>query len=194
MTFIYVIYLSLILALSACAPLKQLSPELLTHKTPNQEHPNKPPQSFNISGAIGAKNKHHAWTATFYWTQQDANNYQILIYGPVGSTAIEITRSKGLVTYREGKKIIRTQQADLLLAKETGIRLPVDNLYYWIRGKAAPGKVTSQRVSDEHDLLALQQAGFNIIYSDYHEHYPRKLFINGHELMIKIVIKHWQAE
>lgn len=169
----------LILFLNGCASLKP-------YPTPSTTSP-----AFIVSGAIAAKNKQQGWTAHFYWEQKTPEEYQILISGPLGSETMEITQEHGQVTYREGKKIIHAKKADALLAKETGIRLPVDHLYYWIKGKPAPGSIQAIKRSNERDILMLKQAGYTLEYSNYRDHYPYKIRLVGHQLMVKIVVKEW---
>ena len=165
------------LFLSGCVSLKP-------HSTPST-----PVSAFTVSGAIAAKNKQQGWTAHFFWEQQNPQNYQILISGPLASETIEITQHQGQVTYREGQKVLHTQSAEDLLAKETGIRLPVNHLYYWIKGKPAPGPVQAMQRSENKDIVMLQQAGYTLEYSHYQNHYPYKIRLVGHQLMVKIVIK-----
>lgn len=171
--------LSLVIGLSGCASLKP-SPTLSSHSS-----------SFNVSGSIAAKNQHQGWTATFYWMQHNPQDYQIFIYGPLGADTMEITQHAGEVTFREGKKIIHARQAEELLAKETGIRLPMNHLYHWIKGNPAPGPITAITRSDTHDIIKLQQAGYNLEYSNYRDHYPHKIRLVGHQLMVKIIIQKW---
>lgn len=147
--------------------------------------------AFTVSGAIAAKNQQRGWTANFYWEQKNPQDYQILISGPLGSETMEITQHQSEVTYREGKKVIHAKQAETLLAKETGIRLPVDHLYYWIKGKPAPGPIQAIKRSPDQDILVLQQSGYTLEYSNYRDHYPYKIRLIGHQLMVKIVVKDW---
>ena len=172
--------LFLAIGLSGCATLKP-SPTPSSHAS-----------SFTVSGAIAAKNQQQGWTATFYWMQHSPQDYQIFIYGPLGADTMEITQHSGEVTFREGRKFIHARQAEELLAKETGIRLPMNHLYHWIKGKPAPGPITTITRSDNQDILTLQQAGYTLKYSNYRDHYPYKIRLIGHHLMVKIIIKEWQ--
>ncbi len=165
--------------LSGCATLKP---------TPS---PMSNPAAFTVSGAIAAKNQQHAITAHFYWQHQSPQDYHIIIYGPLGSDTLDITQHQNTVTYREGHKIIHAQDAEALLAKETGIRLPVNHLAHWIKGNPAPGPITSLTRSKNHDMMILKQAGYLLEYSQYQDHRPYKIFLTGHELTVKIIIKKW---
>lgn len=159
----------------------------------------KPPQSqpssasaFIVTGAIAAKNQQQGWTATFYWTQNTPEDYQIMISAPLGSDTMEITQHPNGVTFREGRHILHARQAEELLAKETGIRLPMHHLYHWIKGKPAPGPITSITRSVTGDIIRLQQAGYTLEYDHYQDHYPYKIRLQGHQLSVKIVVKQWE--
>lgn len=149
--------------------------------------------SFQITGAIAARNQQHGWIANFTWVQRGRKDYQILLNGPLGSDTIDITMHHGILTYREGNKVIQSKDPETLLAKETGIRIPVSDLYDWIRGRPAPGPVTAitRDPSKEHDIVLLKQAGFVIHYDKYEHHYPHKIRLESRQLLIKIVIKSW---
>jgi outer membrane lipoprotein LolB len=154
-------------------------------------HPSSHHSSFAVSGAIAAKNQQQGWTATFYWLQKNPQDYQIFIYGPLGTDTIEITQHPNEVTFREGQKTLHAHQAEELLAKETGVRLPMNHLYHWIKGQPAPGAKSLIKRSPEQDIMHLEQAGYILEYSNYHNHYPYKIRLTGHQLMVKIVIKQW---
>lgn len=177
--------------LSACAGIK--SPEQIPSLNSSAKT-NKPTvikEAFHISGAIAAKGPKQAWTASFYWTQHNRNDYQIVLSGPLGSSSIDITMHQGTLTYREGRKVIHSQQPEALLAKETGVRIPVSYLYDWIRAQPAPVHVDAIARDEHHDIISLKQAGFTLTYSDYRDHYPHKIRLEGQQLLIKIAIKSW---
>ena len=162
-----------------------------TSLQPNMSARASNPAAFTVSGAIAAQNPQHAWTAHFRWVHQGPQDYQILIYGPLGADTLEITQHQNNVTYREGHKIVRAQNAEALLAKEAGIRLPVNHLAYWIKGNPAPGPTTSITRSSNHDIMTLKQAGYLLEYDQYNDHRPYKIRLTGHQLKVKIIIKEW---
>jgi outer membrane lipoprotein LolB len=148
--------------------------------------------SFQIQGAIAAKNQQHGWIANFTWVQRGRKDYQIVLNGPLGSDTISITMHQGILTYRQGNKVMQSNDPETLLAKETGIRIPVSDLYDWIRGRPAPGPVTAiTRAASGSDIILLKQAGFVIVYDKYEQHLPHKIRLEGNQLLIKIVIKNW---
>jgi outer membrane lipoprotein LolB len=167
--------------LSGCATLK------------SPQSPSSPTAAFIVTGAIAAKNQQQGWTATFYWLQNNPQDYQILISGPLGSDTMEITQHPDGVTFREGHRVLHARQAEELLAKETGVRLPMHHLYYWIKGKPAPGPLSAITRSASGDIIRLQQAGYTLEYDHYRDHYPYKIRLQGHQLSVKIVIKQWDS-
>lgn len=153
--------------------------------------------SWDLSGAIAARNKKRGWTATLNWLQQGSNQYQIRLFGPLGGGTVMIDKKGSVVTYRDGPKIVSSSNADALLQKETGVGLPVKSLYYWVRGLPAPGVVQSAQHDPENRLTSFNQAGYTITYTGYTSvdgiNLPNKIRLQGHDVIIKLVIKHWKV-
>ena len=196
--------------LSACAPPKTFDPAENNQsviQSEKQLSDNKQqqvgaehatiPSSWELSGAMAARNKTKAFTASVNWLQRGSNSYQIRLSGPLGSGAILIEKQNGLVKFRDGPKSASSKNADELLQQQTGIRLPVNNLYYWVRGIPAPGPVQSAKRSATNQLLVLQQAGFTIEYPSYSKTgnsvLPSIIKLQGNGVAIKFVIKRWKV-
>src|SRR6202000_1916471 len=92
------------------------------------------PNSWELSGALAVRSKSKASSVAINWQQQGANAYQIRLMGPLGSGSVIIRKQGNIVTLRDGTKSLSAKSAESLLAKTTGIRLPVHDLYYWARG------------------------------------------------------------
>ena len=152
--------------------------------------------SWELSGALAARNKQRGWTAMLNWIQQGPNQYQIRLIGPLGGGSVIIEKHGTVITYRDGAKRITSNNADALLQRKTGVRLPVKNLYYWIRGLPAPGPIQSVHRDAHHYLTAFDQAGYTIRYTAYTMasgmNLPSKIHLQGHGILIKLVIKHWK--
>lgn len=153
--------------------------------------------SWELSGAIAAKSRKRGWTATLNWLQQGPNQYQIRLFGPLGGGTVIIEKRGSVVTFRDGPKRKSSNNADVLLQRETGVRLPVKNLYYWVRGLPAPGSIQSKRQDANHYLTSFKQGGYNINYTAYTSVngliLPSKIRLQGHGVLIKLVIKRWQV-
>lgn len=153
--------------------------------------------SWNISGAIAAKKNTKGWTASLNWLQQGPNQYQLRLFGPLGGGTVLIEKHGSVVTYTDGPKKKTSNNAEDLLQKETGIRLPVNDLYYWVRGLPAPGSVQSTQRDADNRIISINQAGYTINYTGYTTasgmSLPCKIRLQGAGVVIKLVIKHWNV-
>ncbi len=185
--------------LTACAPPRP-APEAPVNETiplEKREAQTATISSWQITGAMAARNAKKAWTASLNWRQQGINQYQIRLFGPLGGGTVIIERDGGLVSYKDGPKSVTSANADELLQQQTGIRLPVNNLYYWVRGLPAPGGVQEARRDQYNHLISLKQAGYTIDYTSYTSvgniDLPSKIRLQGNGVAIKLIIKHWSV-
>ena len=186
--------------LTACAP----PPPLVSSLPPARmaEHPSAIHQSvadlasWTITGAIAAKQKNKAWSASLTWQQFSAKQYLIRLFGPLGGGTLLLEKKGALIIYRDGQKILKSTDAEHLFAQETGFHFPIDNLYYWVRGLAAPGVTHTTQYNPDGQLFTLIQAGYTLHYTAYKTVdnlvLPTKIQLENQEGTVKLVIKHWQ--
>jgi outer membrane lipoprotein LolB len=153
--------------------------------------------SWQLSGAMAAKGNGKAWSASVNWQQYGMGSYNIRLFGPLGSGTVIIEKQGGMVTYKDGPKTATSKSADDLLQKQTGIRLPINNFYYWVRGLPAPGGVQAENRDAANHLISLRQSGYTINYGGYttvgNVDLPNKINLQGNGVTIKLVIKHWNV-
>ena len=201
MTIIRGTLILLIFILAGCAPKKPVT-ELSTGEMPKSLEAQKSQKSaesvtsWNLNGAIAARNSKKAWTASVNWVQQGPNQYNIRLFGPLGGGTVLIQRNGNTITYQDGPKKITSDNADALLQQQTGVRLPVSHLYYWVRGLPASGAIQSVKRDPNGRLIAMQQAGYSINYDGYiltaqGVALPSKIRLQGNGVLIKLIIKHW---
>lgn len=185
--------------LTACAPPKPAE-ELPVNKViplEKRKAETATVSSWQIRGAMAAKSKSKGWSATMNWTQSGPSSYQIRLMGPLGGGAVLISRKGGTITIQDGPKKSTSTNANELLLKETGIQLPVDNLYYWVRGLPAPGGVQSERHDEYNHLTQLKQSGYTIDFTKYTSvkgiDLPSMIRLEGNGVMVKVIIKSWNA-
>ena len=154
--------------------------------------------SWQISGAVAAKNKNKGWAASLNWEQDGPNHYHMRLSGPIGSGTVLIEKNKGVVTFTDGIKHSSAPSADTLLQQQTGVSLPVQNLYYWVRGLPGPGGVSASQHDTNGHLLSFNQAGYHIQYLGYTDVHgtqlPRNITVQGHDVLIKLVIQQWNVK
>ena len=153
--------------------------------------------SWEISGAMAAKNKTKGWSANMNWVQSGINSYQIRLMGPLGGGTVLINKTGNTITFQDGPKKVSSTNADELLLKQTGVRLPVNNLYYWVRGLPAPGGVQSEQHDKYNHLTQLKQSGYTVDFTKYTSindiDLPSMIRLEGNGVMIKVVIKNWKV-
>lgn len=146
--------------------------------------------------AIRNMNANHAETVNLNW-QQNKQVYTMALFGPLGANAVKISGSPGHVLLEKGngEKYTATSP-EAMLAQQTGWRLPVSSLYYWIRGLPVPNIPSQKSMDDKNHIALLLQQGWRIQYLNYTPvrqiDLPTKLFLNNAELNIKIIISQWQ--
>lgn len=151
--------------------------------------------SWELQGAIAAKNKSKGWTAAMYWTQNSVHSYQIRLMGPLGAGTVLITRKGNQIYFQDGPKKLTSSNAEELLLQQTGIKLPVNNLYYWVRGFAAPGLIQSESHDDVGHLIQLKQSDYTIEFNRYitvkNTELPTLIRLQGNGILLKVLIKKW---
>ncbi|WP_242604420.1 lipoprotein insertase outer membrane protein LolB [Legionella gresilensis] len=153
------------------------------------------PSSWNLSGALAVRSARKSATASINWYQRGAGSYQIRLFGPLGSGTIMIAKRGGTIVLQDGSKRATSSNAEQLLLQQTGIRLPVNNLYYWVRGLPAPGAVQSAKRDAGNRLILLRQGSYTIQYLGYQSVgkavLPSHIRLQGNGVFIKLVINRW---
>ncbi|KTD66597.1 molecular chaperone LolB [Legionella santicrucis] len=183
--------------LTACAPPRPAAelPENKVIPVEQRKEKTETISSWEIRGAMAAKSKSKGWSATMNWVQNGPNTYQIRLMGPLGGGTVLIDKKGNTVTFQDGPKKITSHNADELLAQQTGIRLPVNNLYYWVRGLPAPGSVAAEHRDQYNHLTQLKQSGYTINFAKYTSvkgtDLPSMIHLQGNGVMVKMVIQNW---
>jgi len=151
--------------------------------------------SWNMIGALAARKNKSAWSASITWQQIDKNNYRIHLFAPLGGGGVFLEKKNAILTYQDNQKISHSSHEEELIYQQTGVSLPVHQLFYWIRGLQAPGHVQlSERNSNGH-LIKLRQSGYTVFYSDYilvdNIPLPTKIRLESPNSLVKVIIKHW---
>ncbi|MBV8801368.1 MAG: outer membrane lipoprotein LolB [Gammaproteobacteria bacterium] len=151
---------------------------------------------LNALIAIRANASHAATSANMNW-KQSKKNYDILLFGPLGTGAVKLAGQPGYVALEtaDGKKF-NAATPEALLLQQSGWNLPVSNLFYWIRGLPVP-KIPAQKSFDSyHRLSELSQQGWTIQYLRYKNigaiDVPDKMILANSDVNVKIIIKNWQ--
>lgn len=153
-------------------------------------------KNWSLKGALAIRQGNNSGTATLSW-QQNNHSYHITLFGPLGTHSYELTGSPGQVDLASSDgKHFQAKNPEDLLAEQVGWRLPVSNLFYWVRGLPSPNTSAKKEFDSFNHLKVLTQEGWVIQYLRYTSvnniDVPSKIFLNYPDLNVKIIINRWQ--
>ena len=96
-------------------------------------------RQWHLTGRIAIQSDGQAWQATLDCSQQRAR-YTINIIGPLGSGSMRLEGDEAhAVLQSDDGESVSAMDPELLLLRQTGWRVPVRALRYWVLGLPAPG-------------------------------------------------------
>ena len=141
----------------------------------------KPITSWHVRGRLALRAADQGWHATLNW-ERDGERHRLDFTGPLGRGHLRLVQDdRGAELLDTEQRIWRAGNAETLLYRATGWRVPLDGLNYWIVGLAAPDSVSNQQLDARGRLKRLSQSGWDIQFLEY-THYgsfdlPSKLYI-----------------
>ncbi|MCL6264251.1 outer membrane lipoprotein LolB [Craterilacuibacter sp. RT1T] len=173
--------LTLALLLGGCA-----SRELPFH-APQEAVPVDAP--FNLSGRLSVKAAGKGQLARFEWTHAPARD-ELSVNTPLGTTVARVTRdAEGVLLLADGKSW-HAADVETLTEQVLGWPLPLANLAWWVRGRAAPGV--------PHEFLAdgaLLQQGWTIrfVSDEPGAAYPQRIDLVRDDISLRVVASEWRT-
>jgi outer membrane lipoprotein LolB len=149
--------------------------------------------AWNIQGAIAINAPQKGANASFAWLQQ-YRHYTVNIFGPLGTNHILLEGDDQFALLKTPNIVRRSRNAETLLQEHLGWYIPVNNLYYWIRGLPAMGEKHAM-YNAQGQLVALDQQGWHVEYKMYGQFdgldVPMLIELQHVGLAIRIVIHQW---
>ncbi len=153
---------------------------------------------WNASGRIALTTPDDGFTAAMRWQQQQ-RDYDVTLTVTLGQQAMRVTQIGNSATLRAYRRApVAGVDAELLLLRELGVRVPLGQFGYWIRG--LPGDV-GRPVYDAAGRL--QRLGYldadGIDWTANFKRYrivndmelPELIDISGGQFKIRLLIKTW---
>lgn len=151
--------------------------------------------SWAAQGNIAVKTMTKGWNASFNW-QQNQGNYSLALFGPLGSNHVQLTGTPQQVILQSSRGTKSATDPETLIEQELGWRIPISNLYYWLRGLPSPLSKARQSYDMNNHLVHLYQQGWHIIYLRYisvdGKDLPNRMLITGPKIEVRIVITQWK--
>jgi outer membrane lipoprotein LolB len=149
--------------------------------------------SWELSGKVGIRTNENSQSASLVWLQE-RQHYQIDIHGPWGQGGASITGMPGDVTVNvSGGEQFKGSNPEFILYNELGWELPINDIYWWIRGLPSPETPYTHNLENNR-LKSLQQRGWDIQYIRYNTltpALPNKVRLIRNELKITVIVNSW---
>ncbi|WP_082859260.1 lipoprotein insertase outer membrane protein LolB [Microbulbifer sp. Q7] len=165
---------TLLLTLAACSAQKP-QPQQPPVQQPPQSQSAAALQRWEAKGKLGVRSPKENGSANLVW-QQANTNYRIHLSGPLGAGATTISGSPSGVSLQKGSDPAVFASNPAQLTEEVmGWPLPVSEMFYWVRGLAAPGAAAGQQKDARGRLQSLRQSGWQLNFSGYQAVGPYQL-------------------
>ncbi len=153
-------------------------------------------ENWQARGRIAVQTDDDGFSASFDWTQA-GRRYRIRLRGPFGQGALELEGdARGVWLRRAGQTAVFATNPDVLLARESGWRLPVLGLNNWLRGLPDSRGEAAIQLDSAGRLASLQQRGWHIEYRKYRDYreyaLPTRLVMQRDGLRVKLLVDAWK--
>ncbi|MGA2654768.1 MAG: lipoprotein insertase outer membrane protein LolB [Gammaproteobacteria bacterium] len=187
----HIIILFLTLLLTACVK-HQATPEL-----PFEMADPETIEHWEIKGKFSVKQPDEAVSAGLLWKQSSPDRYDIALTGPLGQGNVLLSGYPDKVVFQDAHGDKETAyNAELLLYHHTGWSMPIESMYYWVRGLPDPHYKYEYILDDQGLYARLRQHGWTIIYNSYQQvddyRLPRKMTLNYTDTHITLFFRTWQ--
>lgn len=175
--------LLLVLGLTAC----QTLPPAPVAPRPARESVER----FDLSGRISIRQADRIHQASLTW-HHDALRDEILLSGPLGQGAAQLTRDEQQACLTTGDRQIRCADDWRLLAVDVvGVDLPLDGMVRWLLGDVA-----ADRYDEQHRPLHAWVAGWEIAYLEYEsprpDAWPSRIYLRRDDIDVRLKVDQWQ--
>ena len=118
-------------------------------------------ERFRVDGKVAWRHPRDSGRAAVEWTQAGERT-RLLVTGPFGTGAAVLRIDAGGAELEAGDRLRSAADAEVLLATELGLPLPVTRARWWILGVPAPGPGGVTERDEEGRPRTLEQAGWRI--------------------------------
>lgn len=191
-----VVMLVPMLLLSACSttPVQQGLSESLHWQQRYQALQNI--TNWDLIGRLSILNDHESYYLDLDW-QQQADVYQMDLSGPLGMGATRLSGNRdGVMMSDSSRQQVFASSPDQLMYEKTGYRVPVEGLFYWVRGIPDPRTRSVPSYDENGRLNELEQDSWKIHFKGYTRvgmlDLPEKIFIDGYRVKVRLVVDQWK--
>ena len=178
-TFLFLLFS--FLCFSCAAPLPRPPADHLQQLWQTRESALVPIRHWELRGRLAVRADERGGQASLTW-KRAAAQHDIRLNGPLGRGVVRVTQNEtGAQLQDAEQRVFHAANAEELLYRYTGWRLPLTNLNYWVRGVPVPGLPASRELDDAGRLKTLRQQGWELQYQEY-------VRFEGHELPNRLTL------
>lgn len=163
-----------------------------------------PIQNWELRGRMAVRADERGGQASLTWKRAGAQ-HNIRLSGPLGRGMVSVTQDENGAQLQDAEqRVFHAANAEELLVRYTGWRLPLTNLNYWVRGVLVPDIDSIRELDDAGRLKTLRQQGWEVRYQEYvqsgsHElpsrltltHAPDRTTPDTPDVEVRLVIDRW---
>jgi len=152
---------------------------------------------WQFTGKLAVRTPEQSESARIQW-QQDGEQFDIHLSGPVGLKATRIYGSPGDVNFEQGEHRLHADSVEALSEQLIGWPLPASELGWWLRGLPAPSpRAEAVGYSAEGWLSSLTQYGWTIQLNQHltvgQLTLPGRIEAKQGDTQVILIIKDWQV-
>jgi len=131
--------------------------------------------SWEVKGKLAVSTDQRGGNANIIW-QRSGEKHYINMYGPFGGGRVILTDDESGAKLRDNnKKVYVGKNAEEVLRRAAGWRVPFAAMQYWILGIPAPAGKFVKSLDDYGRLASLRQGGWEIRFLEYEMFDQREL-------------------
>jgi len=154
-----------------------------------------PVNAWSLEGRLSISNETDGGSGQFRWKNGN-DGIQMDFHGALGRGAWKLNADEeGAELALADGTVHRAASIDRLVRQQVGWEIPVENLSWWVRGLAMPGRFQKREIDGEGNLIRLQQDDWTIEYGKYRVFagiaLPVKLTAYREKWKVKLAIRSW---
>lgn len=191
---------ALVVVLAGCAGTPEAPPPVVYNSIGDRQRVLAALEVWSATGRIALSSPTEGFSASMDW-RQIRTDYDVELTALLGQRALRVTQqgAKAMLEAR-GRKGVMGVNAEQLLLNELGVRVPLSQMAFWIKGlpgtQAEPGYDEAGRLQQ----LAYVDADGTQWVADFRRYkrvddleLPALIDIKGQDYSIRLLIKNWKT-